>query len=75
MCPQPRRHLVAQSNRQGTHRVGIGIGHEADAFVASDITLLSKGLERVHQRGVGANGLSQRLDESVVMLVPRSPVA
>ena len=46
----PRDDVVTESDRQRPHRIRVGVGNEADTFVAGDGPLLSEGVGRVDGR-------------------------
>ena len=73
--PEPCDNVIPQPHRQRTHGGRVGIRDEADAFVARDVPLLPKSVERIDRSGLDAERFSKRLDHAEVMLVPRCPIA
>ena len=72
---QPGYDVGTEPRGKRAHRFGIGIGHQAGAFVPRDVPLLPERFERSHDRGLGSDGLPERLDHAVVVSVARCPVA
>lgn len=75
LCAQPTSNLVAKPSCQGLHPRGFVVGYHPGTFVAADIPLLAKEVQLADQVRICRDRLGQRLDDSVVMGIPRGPVA
>ena len=71
---EPGDHLIPDFDRKGAHFGGVGIGDGPDAFIPRNVSLLSEGIERCDSRRRCTDGLSERLNDAIVMLVAGRPV-
>lgn len=71
----PSDHAIANSDRELAHLRRILVGHCAGTFVSGDVAFLSEGVEGPQKLRVRTNCFAQRLDDSVMMLVPRRSIA
>ena len=65
----PSFHAPAQLPGQANHLLGLLVGHQPGSFVAANVPFLAELFELSDGPCIGADGLGERLDDSIVVRI------
>lgn len=74
MLAKPRQHAKLELSGQGEHLFSFGGGDQAGALVGAVMALPSKLIQLLDQGRIGADGVSEALDDTIVVRLTGCPV-